>query len=222
MRILGILGSPHKGGNTNLLMEAALAGAAAAGAETEKVSLGDLDMKFCVACAKCYADGECIHKDDVEPLKAKMVEADGVVLGSPNYMHTITAQMKALMDRCSLHVHCFLLEGKYGAAVATAGGSGEEQVADYENEFLRLCGARTVGIAAAKAAGPQALLDQEAALERAAAMGRDLVAAIREKREYPGQAEAHAAFFPRMKELVTRMGDKCPFQYDHWRSKGWL
>ncbi|NCO93212.1 MAG: iron-sulfur protein [Armatimonadetes bacterium CG_4_10_14_3_um_filter_66_18] len=222
MRILGILGSPHKSGNTNLLMEATLAGAAAAGADTEQVNLGELEMKFCVACAKCYADGTCIHEDDVAALTAKMSTAEGLVLGSPNYMHTVTAQMKTLMDRCSVHVHCFLLEGKYGAAVATAGGSGEEQVAEYENEFLQLCGARTVGIAAAKAAGPKALLDQEAALARADALGRNLVAAIREKREYPDQAAAHAAFFPRMKELVTRRGDRCPFQFGHWQSKGWL
>jgi multimeric flavodoxin WrbA len=222
MRVLGILGTPHKKGNTVLLLDAVLKGAEAAGAETEKVGVADLDMDYCIACGKCYAAGQCIYDDGVETLKTKMLAADGIVLASPNYMHTVTAQMKTLMDRCSLWVHCFLLEGKYGAAVASAGGSGEEQVAEYENEFLQLCGAETVGLVAAKAAGVGALMDQEAVLARAEDLGRDLVAAIREKRGYPDQAAAHAQFAERMKELVLRMAEKAPFQYERWEKMGWL
>jgi multimeric flavodoxin WrbA len=137
-------------------------------------------------------------------------------------MHTVTAQLKALMDRCALFVHCFMFEGKYGASVATAGGSGEEEIAEFANEFLRLCGAQTVGIAAARAAGVGAVMDQEATLAQAADLGKDLVAAIRERREYPDQAAAHAEFSKRMKELVTRMADKAPFQYEYWEKMGWL
>jgi len=222
MKILGILGSPRDKGNTALLLEAVLKGAQAAGAETELIGLAGRDLQFCVACGRCYATGACIHEDDVEMLKAKLAEADGIVLGSPNYMRSVTAQLKTLMDRCSLHVHCFLWTGKYGAAAATAGGSGEEQVAEFLTEFLQHCGARTVGVAAAKGAGVGALVDQEAALTGAASLGQDLVAAIREKRTYAAQDSAHAAFSQRMKELVTRMADKAPFQYEHWETMGWL
>lgn len=222
MKVLGILGSPHKSGNTNLLMDAVLQSAADSGAETEKVALTGLNMNFCVACSKCYGTGECIYEDDVESLKTKMREAEGIVLGSPNYMNSVTAQLKTLMDRCSLFVHCFLLQGKYGAAVATAGGSGEQEVAEFQNSFLRHCGARTVGIAAARAAGVGALMDQEAALERAANLGKDLVAAIREKRQHPEQDKAHTEFSERMRQLVLRMAEKYPFQYEHWEKLGWL
>lgn len=222
MKVLGILGSPHKSGNTSLLLDAVLKGAEAAGAATERVDVAGLDMKYCVACGKCYATGECIHDDDVERLKTKMMESEGIVLASPNYMGGVTAQMKTLMDRCALQVHCFLLGGKYGAGVATAGGSLEEEVAEFQNGFLRHCGARTVGIVAAKAAGVGALMDQEAALARAAELGGNLVGAIREKREYPDQAAAHAEFSERMKQLVLRMAEKCPYQYDYWEKRGWL
>lgn len=222
MKVLGILGTPHNHGNTVLLLDAVLQGAAAAGAETEKIGLAGLDLKFCVACGKCYATGECIYDDDVEMLKSKMMAADGIVLASPNYIHGVTAQLKTLLDRCALFVHCFLLEGKYGAGVATAGGSGEEQVAVFQNEALQSYGMQTVGIAAARAAGMGALVEQEAALAHAAELGKDLVAAIREQRIYSDQAAAHTQFAEHMKQLVVRMAAQAPFQYEYWEKMGWL
>ena len=222
MRVLGILGTPHVKGNTVLLLDAALAGAAAAGAETEKVFLAGLKLEFCVACGQCYAEGECIYDDDAEEVKEKMGAAEGIILGAPNYINSVPARLKALMDRCALQIHTQRWLGKYGAAVATAGGSEEDEVARYMNHFLSVCGAQTVGIATARAAGVGALLDQEAALAAAQALGADLVAAIREKRVYPEQAAAQAAFKERMRELVTRMADHAPFQHDYWEKMGWL
>lgn len=222
MKVFGILGSPRNAGNTVLLLDAALGGAAEAGADTEKVGVSGLDLGYCVACGRCYATGACFRNDDVTMLQGKMMEADGIILASPNYIRSCTAQLKALMDRSSLHIHCFLFTGKYGASVATAGGGGEEQVAQFCNQYLQACGAQTVGIAAARAAGVGALVDQEAALGRAADLGRDLVAAIREQRQYPEQAQAHAALFERMKQLVLNMGEKAPFQLEHWQKMGWL
>jgi multimeric flavodoxin WrbA len=222
MKVVGVLGSPHANGNTALLLDALLKGAQEAGVETDRVDLHGLDLRFCVACGRCYATGGCIHEDDVEVIKGKLAQADGIVLGSPNYMGGVTAQMKTLMDRCALHVHCFLFEGKYGAAVATAGGSGEDEIAAFQNGFLQHCGAQTVGIATARAAGVAALMDQDAALARAEALGKELVTAIRTKRVYPDQAAQHALFAERMKQLVLRMAEKAPFQYEHWEKMGWL
>ncbi|HEY3397248.1 MAG TPA: flavodoxin family protein [Armatimonadota bacterium] len=222
MKVLGILGTPHTQGNTVLLLDAVLAGAAAAGAETEKVNLGDCTLNYCVGCGRCYAVGECVYDDDAEDLKAKIAEADGVVLASPNYINSVTAQLKTLMDRCSLEIHTQQWLGKYGAAVATAGGSGEDEVAEYANAFLRVCGAQTVGIAAARAAGVGALADQETALARAEALGGELAAAIAEQRTYPDQVAAQRLFAERMKQLVQYMAEKAPFQYDYWEKMGWL
>jgi multimeric flavodoxin WrbA len=222
VKILGILGSPRNVGNTALLLDAVLKGAEQAGAQVERVNVAGMNMHCCVACGKCYATGNCVFEDDIEAVKAKMLAADGIVLASPNYMLSVTAQLKTIMDRCSLFVHCFMLKDKYGAAVATAGGGMEDEVAAYENMALQLCGAQTVGIATALGAGVGALVDEEAALAKATALGQDLVAAIGEKREYPEQADAHAQFFPRMKHLVTAMAEKCAFQREYWAQKGWL
>ena len=222
MKVLGILGTPHAQGNTVLLLDAALAGAAAAGAETEKVNLAGLSLEFCVACGRCYATGECLYDDDGEAVKEKLAAADGIILAAPNYINSVPAQLKALMDRCSLQIHTQMWRGKYGAAVATAGGSEEDAVAEYMNHFLRTCGAQTVGIATARAAGVGALLDQDAALARAQALGKDLVAASGEKRIYPEQAAAQAVFQERMKQLVLHMAAHAPFQYEYWEKMGWL
>ena len=222
MKILGILGSPRTHGNTVLLLDAALAAAAEAGAQTEKLGIAGLELNFCTACGKCYATGQCIYDDGVTMLQSKMMEADGIILASPNYIHSVTAQLKTLMDRSSLHIHCILFDGKYGASVATTGGAGAETVAKFANDYLQSCGAQTVGIAVAQAAGVGALVDQEAAVAWAAALGTDLVAAIRERRTYADQMAAHELFAERMKQLVVRMSDKAPFQVEHWRKMGWL
>ena len=222
MKVLGILGSPHTKGNTVILLDAVLAGAAGAGAEVEKVELGGLTLEFCQACGKCYATGDCLHDDDAERVKAKITAADGLVLASPNYVNSVTAQLKTLMDRCSLEIHCAMWKGKYGASVATAGGAGQEAGAEYMNGFMQVCGATTVGIATAAAASVAALADQDAAVAAAEFLGRDLVAAIREKRVYPEQQALQAMFMARFKQLVTHMAEKAPFQYEYWEKMGWL
>ncbi len=222
MKILGILGSPRDRGNTVMLLDAALAAASEAGAQTEKIGVSDLKMNFCIACGRCYATGKCVYDDGVTMLQSKMMEADGVILASPNYIQSVTAQLKTLMDRSSVHIHCFLFEGKYGASVATAGGVDAEPVAEFANGFLQVCGMQTVGIAAAQAAGVGALVDQEAALAQATTVGADLVAAISEGRQFPDQMAGHEAFAEQMKQLVLAVGDMAPFQLEHWRKMGWL
>ncbi|HEX3032148.1 MAG TPA: flavodoxin family protein [Bacillota bacterium] len=99
MKILGIVGSYRKGGNTDLLTEAILASAAGHGAETEKVFIDDLKMGSCRGCMECRKDGICCQEDDVAGLVAKIDQADGVVFGSPIYGNYITGQAKILLDR---------------------------------------------------------------------------------------------------------------------------
>jgi multimeric flavodoxin WrbA len=222
MKIVGILGSPRPKSNTGVLLDAVLSGAREAGAEAERLAMAGLKMEFCTGCSQCHRLGHCRHDDDAETLKAKMREADGIVLGSPVYISSVTAQMKTLMDRCCHFIHCFLLDGKYGAAVATAGGSGQDEVGAYQNRFLRTCGAQTVGTAGALGAHPRGLRDEGDAVARATQLGIDLVAAITEKRDYPDQAAERTQHFARMKYLVSSWGDEYPAQHEYWRAKGWL
>ncbi|MFH1820870.1 MAG: flavodoxin family protein [Methanobacteriota archaeon] len=99
IKILGIVGSPRVGGNTELFVAEALKAAAEDGAETELLRLAENEVKPCDACLSCRKTGECVVKDDFRPIFDKMVEADGIILGSPVYFSSATPQIKALIDR---------------------------------------------------------------------------------------------------------------------------
>jgi len=99
MKILGVMGSPRIGGNTDVLMDRALEGARAAGAETEKVVLDQLEINPCRDCEGCAVDGECAQADDMIALYEKIRAADGLILGTPIYWWGPTAQMKTFLDR---------------------------------------------------------------------------------------------------------------------------
>ena len=99
MRILGIVGSPRRNGNTEVLIDEVLAGAAEVGASTEKVILTDLHISPCNACDACKKGGRCVQKDDMEELLEKMGKADVWVLGTPLYWWGPSGQFKIFLDR---------------------------------------------------------------------------------------------------------------------------
>jgi multimeric flavodoxin WrbA len=99
LRVLGIVGSPRRGGNTDVLVTEVLAGAAAAGAEVEKVVLTDLKIAPCSACDACRGAGQCVMEDDMSDLVGRMARSDVWVLGTPVYWWGPTAQFKAFLDR---------------------------------------------------------------------------------------------------------------------------
>ena len=100
MKVLGIFGSPRKDGNTGLLLEEALRGAAMEGAEVERIHLSDFNIIPCKECLKCFQDGQCILLDDMRQIYPKLLEADIIVFASPIFFYGITAWAKALVDRC--------------------------------------------------------------------------------------------------------------------------
>lgn len=100
MKVLALLGSPRKNGNTESLLDAVLEGAAAAGGSCERVRLCDLQINPCIDCGGCAKTGRCVLVDDMQPLYPKVKEAHRVILASPIYFYGITAQAKAFVDRC--------------------------------------------------------------------------------------------------------------------------
>jgi multimeric flavodoxin WrbA len=98
-RVLGIIGSPRRGGNTEALVDEALMGAKEAGASVERVFLNRLTIGPCQACDRCAINGECIQRDDMDNLLSKMRRSHVWVLGTPIYWRGPTAQFKAFLDR---------------------------------------------------------------------------------------------------------------------------
>ena len=100
MKVLGIAGSPRRGGNTDTILEQALEGARSAGAETEIIVISDLDIAPCLHCDGCLAEGTCVIQDDMQSVYPKLREADLIIVASPMFFMGLTAQTKALIDRC--------------------------------------------------------------------------------------------------------------------------
>ncbi len=98
--ILGLAGSPRRRGNTALLLERALAGAAAAGGIVTTVELARLHIAPCIACDGCHREGVCIVRDDFQAVLPQLLAADALVLASPLYFLGVTAWAKATIDRC--------------------------------------------------------------------------------------------------------------------------
>ena len=98
VKVLGIMGSPRFGGNSDLLLDSALAGAGEGGAEIEKITICDLNIAPCKECLACDITGECVQADDMRSLYPKLVEADRLFLASPIFFMGISAQIKALID----------------------------------------------------------------------------------------------------------------------------
>ena len=220
MKLVAILGSPRgMWGNTGTVLEGVLQGARDAGAEVTTFLLGELNVEPCNGCEACHITGACPISDDVAPILQAMAEADGLVLASPNYVRNITAQMKALLDRCSGPIHLQSLTGKYAAAVVTAGGADDDGVDTYLLRAARLLGYTTVGSLSTPAWALARPETRDPLLAAAAALGTQLVEATRIQQRFPEQEEERQAIMTRMRQIVTMQKEHWTYEYDVWSGR---
>ena len=109
--VLVLKSSPRQNGNSNTLAEQVSAGAKEAGAEVESLMLHHIDIRPCDACDACQETGVCIVKDDMQKVYPLLEKADAIVIASPIYWFTISAQAKLCIDRW------YALEGSNGNAL---------------------------------------------------------------------------------------------------------
>ncbi|MCF6149787.1 MAG: flavodoxin family protein [Candidatus Kuenenia sp.] len=142
MKVLGISGSPRRDQTTDKLVKAILD---ATGLETEFISLAGKKMNGCICCLGCITDNVCKVQDDYLPVMNKVLNADAIVVGAPNYFGRLNALTHAFLERW----YCFRhdatgkggmrLSGKLGA-VASVGGGGEWQMPGRENRMYEIAG----------------------------------------------------------------------------------
>jgi multimeric flavodoxin WrbA len=127
MKVIAIGGSPRLKGNTNFLIDQALVELAAHGIETEKIILNEYKIGFCQGHDDCASFLECQQKDDVPWIMQKFRQADGVILASPVYCFSFTAQMKTFLDRTYFaYTHDLPMKARCAGLIAIAGGDGLE------------------------------------------------------------------------------------------------
>ncbi len=125
MKILGLIGSPRIGGNTDLLVDKIFEGSKSKGYSTEKIYIYDYNISLCTDCQSCKkGDYICCINDEMEKIYPKMAAADIIIFGTPLYWFGPTAKMKMLIDRLRPFVKNRQLEGKKAIVVCpSADGS---------------------------------------------------------------------------------------------------
>lgn len=150
MKVVAFNGSPRQQGNTAQMIRLVLDELAAEGIETELVQLGGNLLHGCTACMICKQnlDRRCsLDGDMINDCIAKMIEADGIIIGSPTYVSGLTAETKALIDRGTYVVRANgdLLRRKVGAAVSAMRRAGAVSVLDSISHFFSVNGMLSVG-----------------------------------------------------------------------------
>lgn len=143
MKVLAINGSARKDGNTALLINTVFEELHKEGIETEMVQLSGKVIEPCKACWACGGKKNCVHKKDLfQEIYEKMIQADGILLGSPVYTANISANMQAFLERASVVADMNrsenLLRHKVGAAVTAARRGGALNTLDAMNHFFML------------------------------------------------------------------------------------
>jgi multimeric flavodoxin WrbA len=141
MKVVAFNGSARKDGNTAILLKRVLKALEAEGIETELIQLAGKQIHGCTACRACFEtkNQHCaITDDNVNEYIQKMVEADGIILGSPTYFGMMSPEMKALIDRSGFVARATpdMLKYKVGAAVVTARRAGAMTTFDAINHFF--------------------------------------------------------------------------------------
>jgi len=153
MKVLAVNGSPRPQGNTSVMLGWAAEELTKAGVEVETFQLGGRLIAGCKACGACWAKDKdkpprCVQdQDPVNEVIAKMVEADGLILGSPVYFSDLTPELKALIDRAGFVTlgNGRLMNRKVGAAAVVARRAGHVHTYDSINHFFGISGMFTVG-----------------------------------------------------------------------------
>lgn len=180
--ILGFVGSPRRGGNTDVLVSAALASAAETGAATELVHLGGLTIGECDGCHACWRGRECPRQDDMNGLYGRMAAASAFVFGTPVYWYGVTGLMKLLLDRLvyfNCPEHRALVRGKRAAVVVPFEEEDPAMAAGVLEMLRKSCGylelelAGTLTVPGVTRRGEVA--EQAAVLAQARELGRKLV-----------------------------------------------
>lgn len=175
MYVLGVVGSPRKGGNTDLLVEEVLRGAVERGARVEKVYLDDLNIAPCRACRTCREKGACRQQDDMHMLYERILAADGITIGTPVYWWGPSAQTKLFFDRWfALVPRRAELRGKKAVVVAPFEAEKEDTARHVFGmfsdsfDYLGMTLAGTLGVTAGKRGE---VMENPEALGRARALG---------------------------------------------------
>ncbi|MCM8790169.1 MAG: flavodoxin family protein [Candidatus Omnitrophica bacterium] len=136
MKVIGISASPRQDGNSDELLNRALEGAASAGAEVKKIILNELKFGPCQECGGCDRTGFCVIHDGLEPVYAQLDDADAIVIASPVFFASVSAQLKMMIDRFQCRWVAKYILGKGGRSGRRRKGALLLASGSYKKEFF--------------------------------------------------------------------------------------
>jgi multimeric flavodoxin WrbA/putative sterol carrier protein len=216
--IIAVNGSPHAGrGNTSMMIEMLRDPLFEEGFNLEIINLCENEIDYCYGCGFCMEKGKCWIDDDHRGIAQKLLKADGIVFASPVYIFSVTAQMKAFLDRSLPYGHKPQSSWKPGMAVCVSAGFGETGVGEYLADILRIYGSFPVGTLTGISVGPGEFMGVETVTARAHDLAHDLARAIKEKRRYPA-TDRDLRFYQFMGDLVKNHKDGVmKHDFKHWQ-----
>jgi multimeric flavodoxin WrbA len=186
MKVLGIVCSPRLHGNTEILVRESLTTAQEAGAEVELLTLAGKTVAPCDGCLSCRETKECRIKDDMQAIYPKLLEADGIIFGTPVYFWTVSAQAKALMDRTLVLYGApgtggeRRLRNKVAGVIVTTGRTGGTSALTVFSGFINLHRMKMAGGAIGLADSEKGKIREDArGMGEAAALGKVIVREIK-------------------------------------------
>ncbi|MFH1954423.1 MAG: flavodoxin family protein, partial [Pseudomonadota bacterium] len=196
MKILALSCSPRKQGNTAIMLEEALKGAEHEGSEIELFSVSGKEIKPCDGCWSCVRKGVCHINDDMQTLYDKLIEADGIIFGTPIYFYSMAAQAKTILDRTlALNQPERSLANKVGGVVVVAGSIGLIDAIKDLYFFIALRQMLPANFVAAYATDKGDIRKREKGMKAAWDLGRQMVKLVSMNFEYPSEFKSnHFAF----------------------------
>lgn len=176
MKVIAISSSPRKGGNSDVLCDEFLKGAAEKGHETKKIRLAEKKIAPCLACYGCLDSHICVRADDMADIFEELKSADVIVLASPVYFYSVCGQMKVMIDRCLVDHQS--LKDKIFYFIVTAADpqhtAANETLADFRGFLRCLPGAKEAGIIYGTGTWDKGDVYKHPSLKNAYEMGRGI------------------------------------------------
>ena len=224
VKIVVIMGSPHRGNSLEFTQRIEEKLVQLGDVSFEYIHLKDIDLQPCKGCFVCFTKGEdrCPLKDDLQAIRQKIDEADGVILVSPVYAMHVSYLMKRFIDRFAYNLHRPRYFGKYALVVATTGNIGLKPTLKYLRDIAGGIGFDCVDqlgyLAAPKNTSLRTISTQK---DRTDEVVAKFYRAIVEKRPRKLTFTDHLGF-RLMQAAYGRLETMSPTDYRHWKEKGWL
>jgi multimeric flavodoxin WrbA len=188
--------------------------------EYEILMLGETNLHFCKGCWGCTKTGECVIKDDFQEIQQKILEADLFILGSPVYVHQISAQTKVLFDRIYVWIHIVKLIGKPAITAVTTAATGRRRAEKYLDDMLTYMGAIIIGHLRGIADLPGHFPQREKYKEKHRKLAKKVADILEGRKQLKPRLKNTWGFYGM--KWKAKYAKNLPYEHKYWQEKGWL